>query len=100
MHVHVPPIIWQDVLLAAEWYEAQSPGLAADLVDEIDLALASIAENPYMHSIMEPSIRMARVKRFPYGIFFSIERDAAVVFAITDLRRSPSHWRKRRPRKK
>lgn len=100
IHVHVAAEIWNDVLAAAQWYEAQSPGLAADLVERIDEALEAIAENPFLHSLMKPPVRMARVKRFPFGIFFVAEADHVRVIAILDLRRSQTHWRKKSPRKK
>ena len=98
--VHVPDFLWTEVLLAADWYEAQSAGLAADLVDEINRVLTNIGENPLQYPVVGSSIRRARTKRFHYGIFFAIDPDVIRVIQIQDLRQSPTHWEKRIPKKK
>ncbi len=36
------------------------------------------------------------VRQFPFGIYYTIESDELVVWAIMDLRRRPGYWRERR----
>jgi hypothetical protein len=94
--VYVVSDAWKDVFLAYEWYDSRSPGLGAEFMQVIHFALDSIQENPLQFPIVEGTIRRARTKRFPYGVFFTLEHGMAVVFAMEDLRRSPSRWRRRR----
>ena len=39
-------------------------------------------------------------KRFPFGVYYEVERDTAFVYAILDMRRDPSWIRKELERRK
>jgi toxin ParE1/3/4 len=41
------------------------------------------------------SVRRARVKIFPYGLFFVIDGDALLVIACFHSRRDPQQWQSR-----
>jgi len=94
--LYVTPDAWTEVFLAVDWYNSRAPGLGAELMQEVDFALDDIRENPLQFPIIERTTRRARTKRFPFGVFFSMEHGMAVVFTIENLQRSPSRWKRRK----
>lgn len=44
---------------------------------------------------MEDDIRRFLVRRFPYGILYTIEADHILILAIMHLSREPGYWRHR-----
>lgn len=80
---------------AMESYLAESPRVAAAFVDQIEASIALIMERPTTWRLLTGDVRRCLVKRFPYGIYYSVERDEIVIWAIMHLHRRPSYWRER-----
>jgi|ERR1035437_1007307 hypothetical protein len=97
--VHISAEVWTDAFLAVDWYESRSVGLGAEFMQTVHDALHRIQKNPLQFPIVENTIRRARTKRFPYGIFFSIEDGDAVVLGIEDLRKSNMRWKQRKKKR-
>ncbi len=98
----IPQVIFQsgateDVVKAAAWYDERSPGLAADLVDEILLAADRAARNPDLFRIVRAKgeIRRVLTERFPYRIFFSVAGETLYVHAVLHGAQHDRRWRKR-----
>jgi toxin ParE1/3/4 len=85
----VRPEAVADLQEAFEWYEKRAPGLGAQLVGELDRALASIAANPLAFSKIHRAMRRTLLRRFPYGVFYLVEDDRIVVLAILHTARHP-----------
>ncbi len=51
----------EDILEAATWYDERSPGLAAELIDEILLAVDRAARNPDLFRIVRTKGEVRRV---------------------------------------
>lgn len=67
---------------AAEWYESQQSGLGKRFLDEVLRACQHISENPEMYPSVNRRTRRAIIHKFPFGIFFRLERIGVVVFAV------------------
>ena len=80
---------------AASWYEGESPALGRAFLALVDTVLDRVTENPQQFPVVHRDIRRALLKRFPYGIFYSIEPNRIVVFAIMHARRDPAQWQRR-----
>ena len=93
----VRPLAVEDIANAATWYEEQSPGLGAELVDEVIRAIRRAQETPDLFRILRPGDGMRRVltERFPYRIFFSIVSDTLYVHAVLHGARHDRHWQRR-----
>jgi toxin ParE1/3/4 len=78
-----------DVAHAAERYNAIQPGLGDDLVRRVKQALARIAEYPEAYAVVQPSVRRALLRRFPYGVFYRIRHDRIEVEAVFHLHADP-----------
>ena len=94
------PEVYQDVQEAYDWYEKQSIGLGEDLLLSIDDVIDSIHRKPLLNKEVYKSIRKAKTKRFPFGIFFNVGKDTITILAITHLSRHPRTWQTRTKLKK
>jgi plasmid stabilization system protein ParE len=82
---------------AAEYYAQQRGGLGKVFVEAVQASLQEIGRGPSRYQALENGLRICRMKRFPYSIYFrySEERDHATVFAVMHTRRRPGYWRHR-----
>ena len=80
---------------AMEYYDRASPGLGLDFLTEVERTVRRILLNPEAWTKVSAHCRRCRTRRFPYGVFYTIEGDAVVISAVVDLRRHPDSWRTR-----
>lgn len=87
----------QDLREICDWYDDQTLGLTDKFLDELQILIEKIAENPEHFAEKESGARMALLRRFPYKVFFMVnERHAKVrVIAVIHRARSPQVWRRR-----
>jgi hypothetical protein len=80
-----------DVLHAAEHYEAQRENLGLDFLDEFERTTSTIREAPLLSTLVDPPVRRALLRRFPYGVFFVAGSGDTpdVILAVVDLRQDP-----------
>jgi plasmid stabilization system protein ParE len=95
VEVRLRPEAEQDLLETALWYEANEPGLGSRFLDQVQATLSDIANQPAAYTVVHASVRRALVKRFPFGVFYTIEDDGAVVIAVLHGSRHPRTWRQR-----
>ena len=84
-----------DALEAVSWYEGERADLGTEFLDELRTTFSRIEEGPQRFPVVFREVRRAILHRFPFGVFFIIASDSAVVLAITHLRRHPSAWQRR-----
>jgi plasmid stabilization system protein ParE len=84
-----------DALEAYRWYEQQEAGLGAEFRDELRATVQRVRENPLAYRVLLRDTRRARLKRFPYCIFYRDYAEAIVVVAVMHTRRHPRRWRQR-----
>ena len=96
VEVRLRPEAEQDVAEAARWYEANEPGLGAEFVDQVQATLNTIAEQPSAFTAVHKTVRRALVKRFPFGVFYTTDKDGLVVIAVLHGSRHPRAWKERR----
>jgi len=85
-----------DVEAAFEWCENERPGLGLEFLDELRASYNRIADGPLKYEELRGGIRRALFKRFPYAVYFAIERDIVVVVAVLHASRDPAEWQCRR----
>ena len=84
-----------DALEAASWYDGERAGLGMEFLGELRATFARIQDGPQRFPVVFQEFRRAILRRFPFGVFFIVDTETAVVLAITHLRRHPSVWQKR-----
>jgi len=80
---------------AMVYYDEASPGLGLEFLNEVERTVRRILVNPEAWTKVSAHCRRCRTRRFPYGVFYSVEGDVVVISAVIDLRRHPGHWRAR-----
>ncbi len=81
-----------DIESAFEWYESEQSGLGLEFLDEVRAAYTRILDGPSNTKNFDQVSGRALTRRFPYGIYFSVEDDLIVVIAVLDTARDPAEW--------
>jgi len=77
---------------AALYYESESPGLGVIFLDEIEHFIEAIAKNPSGGIKVRGQVRRRILRRFPYGILYSVKAEGIRILAIMHLKRRPMYW--------
>jgi|SRR5438105_13560110 len=88
----------EDLELGRRFYESCEAGVGDYFTESILSDLDSLVLFAGIHPIHLRFHRMLS-RRFPFGIYYEVEGDAAFVYAILDLRREP-RWIRRQLRKR
>jgi toxin ParE1/3/4 len=80
---------------AADWYNAQKPGLGLRYVAAIRQALFDISDQPNRWPEVWPGVREAPVPKWPYYIYYQVHNDYVSVLAVFHASRDPSDWQSR-----
>ena len=85
----------QDVAGAMRHYEEAVPGLGLEFLEELERTVQRILHQPEAWKRLAEHQRRCRMRRFPYGVIYSIEHDALVIIAVFHLHRHPDSWKER-----
>lgn len=77
---------------SADYYQAISVVVAKRFVSEIERSIQNIKSHPLACPVIEDDVRRCLLKRFPFGIYFSIEHDHILILAVMHLSRRPRYW--------
>lgn len=81
---------------AIDYYEDIEPGLGYDFAQEVYSTIKRSVEFPKAWPTLEDEIRRSLVRRFPYGVLYSEEREGIFIVAIMNLHRKPDYWNHRK----
>ena len=76
-------------------YEAASPGLGADFLDDVQRVIDLLREQPKLGRSVGRNLRRAVFPRFPFSIIYAEESDSILVVAVAHQKRRPGYWRAR-----
>lgn len=57
--------------------------------------LSKIEDHPRAFPVLHKDVRRALIRQFPFGIFYGIEDDEIVIFAVMHASRDPNTWKER-----
>lgn len=78
---------------ATEWYRDRSSETARGFADAVAEGLQSIRVHPEAWPIWRGAdVRRRVLRRYPYSIFFVLDRDVVVIVAIAHHKRRPGYW--------
>ena len=80
---------------SATFYDEQVPGLGDRFLDDFMALMRRLLDHPESGFIVEDDIRLARIRHFPYDVYYQIEESRLIVLAITHQRRKPGSWKDR-----
>lgn len=70
-----------EIIEAHDWYEKEKTGLVTEFRAEIEYQLECITKHPLRFPRMLDDVQRAKLRRFPYGLFFRSQEE--VIFIIT-----------------
>jgi len=85
----------QELLEAAEYYEARKPDLGNEFLSEVERLLATLSDVPVVGEKLDRIHRRIPLRRFPYALIFRCEADLIRFIAIAHRRRRPRYWKPR-----
>ena len=90
------PVAEQEFNAAIDYYEEIDPALGYDFATEVYAAIQRAVSLPEAWIAIDGDIRRSLVKRFPYGVLYSLEDDSIYIVAVMNLRRHPNYWKNRK----
>jgi len=81
-----------DIRDAFLWYTNHSDQLGHAFEEQIKLTLRHIQKNPLKVQIRYYQIRVAFLKKFPFGIHFNVTENIILVVAVFHTSANPRKW--------
>ena len=78
-----------DLELAFVWYERNRRGLGFEFLDCVETSIKSIIDNPKICRTHYADFKGCVIRRFPFSIFYIIEKTEIVVHSVFDNRQNP-----------
>lgn len=82
-------VVRDDVQIAYDYFEAQSEGAGARLLDRYFATTDRISLNPEVFPVKFEDYRRALIPKSNLAIYYFVEPERAVVAAVIDARRHP-----------
>lgn len=99
MNVRVLEVAQQELDEAVSYYNSQVPGLGDAFLLETVAAIERIRRFPNAWHPLTEHIRRCRLRRFPYGLIYSADKDEILIVAMAHTHRRPDYWRDRLKRR-
>ncbi len=84
-----------DLRSASRWYDEQERDLGRALVEATRATVLGIQKMPRMYAFVFRNLRRAKVKKFPYLIYYRVFSDRIEVMGILHSSRDPKLWQGR-----
>ena len=85
----------RDVWEAASWYEKKQQGIGQYFLDEILVTLDILAQQALAYPVLHEKTRRVIVKNFPFGVYYTVRGQTAVIVAVVHMSRNPKVWKQR-----
>lgn len=77
---------------AARWYSRQHPALGERFKRAIDETLDRICAFPASSPMGDLGVRSAVVAVFPYVLWYRVDNDVILIYAVSHAHRRPGYW--------
>ena len=85
----------EELAESALYYLEESPQAALHFEEEVERAVAEIAEAPLRYPIHSGKERVKVLDRFPFSIYYRVLADEIQIVSIAHHARMPGYWRGR-----
>lgn len=94
MNLVYDPRVEDDLVDAAAFYEARSPGLGEDFLAELRQVVDEILRAPDSWQRVDGGpVRRGLLVRFPYAVYYHAVPERVLVLRVMHTRRQPDAWR-------
>ncbi len=95
MNVRLLPAAQVELEEAIHWYTQQAPGLGDSFLVEFLRTVQLIERHPLGWHPLSNQTRRCRLRRFPYGLIYSLDEQGVLIVAVAHLHRRPAYWQGR-----
>jgi hypothetical protein len=95
MKIQLLETAYQDLMEGFEFYEKQEHNLGDYFLDSLFSDIDSLLIYAGIHSVYFKAYHRMLSKRFPFAIYYRINGNEVMVYAVLDCRRNPAWARKR-----
>ena len=89
MRVRVLEAATRDLIDGSRFYDRQEDGLGGYFLDSLFSDIDCLQLYAGIHPRHFGAFHRMLSKRFPFAVYYEVEKDTAVVYAILDCRRNP-----------
>lgn len=93
MKIRILSCAIRDLVEGYRFYEKQRPGIGSYFLDALYADIDSLLVNAGIHPIYFGHYHRLLSRRFPFAIYYRIEDETVLVYAVLDCRRNPA-WAK------
>lgn len=97
MKIEFDKLAQAELLEAALFYRDCEDALAREFLAAVERLLVQLSQMPLLGAKFGGRYRRCIVRRFPYAIIYSVEKDGLFVTAVMHLKRKPDYWAGRNP---
>lgn len=90
MNIKILPAANEDLINGYHFYEQQSPGLGGYFLDSLFSDIDSLLIYHGIHEKFFGKYHRLLAKRFPFMIYYTVEKPDIIVYAVLDCRRNPA----------
>ena len=90
MKIRILASVSRDLIEGYRFYEKQAAGIGAYFLDSLYSDIDSLMISAGMHSVHFGKYHRLLSKRFPFAIYYRIEDQSVLVYAVLDCRRNPA----------
>lgn len=80
----------RDLIDGYQFYEMQAEGIGAYFLDSLYSDIDSLLIGAGMHSVHFGKYHRLLSKRFPFAVYYCVEEETVLVYAVLDCRRDPA----------
>lgn len=97
MNLRILPEADGEVIAAAEWYDARSPGLGDEFLGEVEQAYQAfrghaVGGSPLEYYTGSHPVRRVLLRRFPYAVIGLVRSEETLIVAVAHTHRRPLYW--------
>lgn len=90
MKVRLHPAARDELREAYHWYHERSPLTATAFAQGVDVSISAITQSPLAYPLAEHGTRRFALQRFPFHIFYRVEKTEIAIIALAHQRLSPA----------
>ena len=85
----------RDIVKAIEWYIEIKKSVAKKFLAELKAVRKYIHQNPEKIQVRYSNVRIAFLKKFPYGLHYTFENETVTIIALFSTAEDPNKWDER-----
>ena len=84
-----------DIAEAIDGFRDLSPALVTRFEAELERVYSRMVEYPEMHPVVHRTFRRALLRKFPYSVFYIVEKSFVLVVGVVHQSRDEATWKRR-----